>query len=311
MEHLNRNRESRSANASGYASEQYAMSLSEFGRVLALPESDGWLLADDIPNSQFRDGVGCYPIFSCRNWRVLSRDLDALAAQLISVRIVTDPFAEATQAELHAAFPEVCYEYKQHYITDLSLPLENVISSHHRRNVRLALRSLEIKRATLDAALLPSWCQLYDNLIGRHDIRGIAKFSRHSFAQQANVPGIETFAAYHDDRICGMALWYRQGDVAYYHLGAYDDRGYELKASYGIFRDALQYFAEEGIRYACLGAGAGVQAVPSGLTRFKQGWATHTRPAYFCGRIYQPAVYAKLACGAAPSTRFFPAYRAA
>lgn len=300
-----------SENDSGYASKQYAMSLSEFGRVLELPESGGWLLANEIPNSQFSDGVGCYPIFSCRNWRNLKRDLDALAAQLISVRIVTDSFADVTHAELQAAFSDVCYEYKQHYVTDLSLPLEKIVSSHHRRNVRSALRSLEIKRETFSAALLPSWCRLYDNLIRRHDIRGIARFSPQSFTQQANVPGLEAFVAYYDERICGMALWYRQGDVAYYHLGAYDDRGYELKASYGLFWDALQYFAEERVRYACLGAGAGVQAAPSGLTRFKEGWATHTRPVYFCGRIYQPAVYAKLACGADSSTCFFPAYRAA
>jgi hypothetical protein len=94
-------------------------------------------------------------------------------------------------------------------------------------------------------------------------------------------------------------------------LAAYSDHGYELGASFALFWSALSHFREIGIHWAALGAGAGLQSAESGLTRFKSGWSTHTRPVYFCGRILQPVAYAKLAAGAAASTGYFPAYRAA
>jgi Acetyltransferase (GNAT) domain len=234
-----------------------------------------------------------------------------MAADLVSVRIVTDPFADAGISQLKEAFPDVCYEFKQHFVTDLTLPLESFVASHHRRNARNALNGLTVRDTTADAELLTDWRRLYDNLVTRHGINGIARFSPLAFEQQAKVPGFKAFSAFDGDATCGMMLWYVNGDVAYYHLGAYSDRGYELGASFALFWSALGYFATTGIRWAALGAGAGLQSSESGLTRFKRGWATHTRPVYFCGRILQPVAYAKLAARVATSTGFFPAYRAA
>jgi hypothetical protein len=224
---------------------------------------------------------------------------------------VTDPFADVGLAQLEAAFPDVCYAYKEHFVTDLSAPLEDVARGNHRRNVRKALDAIEVREATRDANLLDEWQRLYANLVERHSITGIARFSRASFERQMAVPGFVAFAALDGQETCGMTLWYTRGDVAYYHLGAYSDRGYELGASFGLFWTALSQFKSHGIRWAALGAGAGTVAAESGLTRFKRAWATHTRPAYFCGRILQPSAYQRLAGAAATRTGFFPAYRAA
>src|SRR6185295_19178366 len=85
----------------------------------------------------------------------------------------------------------------------------------------------------------------------------------------------------------GMLLWYEQDSRDYYHLGAYSPAGYELRASFALFSYSMEYFAEHGSKWLSLGAGAGSGAeATSGLTRFKQGWASGTRPAYFCGRIF-------------------------
>ena len=227
----------------------------------------------------------------------------------MSVSLVTNPFADVSVSQLQATFPDVCYEYKQHFVTDLSLPLESIVQGNHRRNVRKALSAVDVYRSTAVDELLPHWQVLYDNLIERHEIGGIAKFSPTSLERQMRVPGFMAFAALDGDDTCGMTLWYVQGDVAYYHLGAYSDRGYELGVSFALFWNALTYFTGAGVRWAALGAGAGVKASESGLTRFKQGWATHTRPAYFCGRILQYAVYAKLAAATPSATGFFPGYR--
>jgi hypothetical protein len=295
----------------GYASREYAESLAEFGAVRHLPACGGWLLETRIPGSDLADGMSCYPLFCCNDWRQLANDLESLADDLVSVRIVTDPFADLEASQLKEAFPDACYEYKQHFVTDLTLPLTSIVASHHRRNVRKALDAVSVRNATPNAELSANWQPLYDNLIDRHGIGGIAKFSRQSFERQIATPGFTAFSALEGGETCGATLWYVRGDVVYYHLGAYSDRGYKLGASFALFWSALSYFAERGVRWAALGAGAGLSSAESGLTRFKRGWATHTRPVYFCGRILQPAAYAKLVGSSRPKASFFPAYRAA
>jgi hypothetical protein len=294
---------------SGYAHPQYAQSLAEFGTVRELPGSGGWLLERPVPLGKEIDGMGCYPLFCCRDWSAVGDDLDRLADRLVCVWLVTDPFAEIAWPQLKATFPDVCYEYKQHLVTDLSQPLEKTVSSHHRRNARKALANVRVCQSSPDDVLLSQWLPLYDNLLRRHAIEGIARFSPTAFARQMSVPGLTAFSARDGDETCGINLWYLRGDVAYYHLGAYSKQGYDCGASFALFWTALSHFAERGIRWAALGAGAGVNAAETGLTRFKRGWSTGTRPVFFCGRIMQPAAYQHLASGVPYGTTFFPAYR--
>lgn len=299
------------ASVSGYASRDYAESLSEFGDVRALPNCGGWLLETPIPNTNVRDAMGCYPMFACANWHQLAKDLAVLAPDLVSVRLVTDSFAAVDAAQLSAAFPDVCYEYKQHFVCDLARPLEQSVDRHHRRNTRKALTAVEVCEATNDSHIRGEWCALYDRLIERHGITGLQRFSGNSFARQLLVPGLVVFAAKEMGETCGVILWFVSGHVAYYHLAAYSDRGYELRASFALFWHSLAHFAKLGLRWAALGAGAGMHATDSGLTRFKRGWSTDTRPVYFCGRILQPKAYAELAANTSNAGRFFPAYRCA
>jgi hypothetical protein len=293
----------------GYANHQYAQSLAEFGTIRKLPECSGWVIERAIPNSILLDGMGCYPLFCCRDWSALSSDLQSLAEGLICVSLATDPFAKVSFPQLEAMFPDVCYEYKQHFVTDLSVPLESTVRGHHLRHVRKAMASLKVHQSSRGDELLSRWQSLYQNLIERHAISGIATFSPGAFERQMQVPGFIAFSALERDETCGITLWYVQGEVAYYHLGAYSDRGYDLGASYALFWNALTHFAGTGVRWAALGAGAGARTSTSGLTRFKQGWATGTRPVYFCGRILQPAAYQSLLSSDAEKTDFFPAYR--
>ena len=66
---------------------------------------------------------------------------------------------------------------------------ENV-PSNHKRNAKKALRSLDIHRCEDPAEYSEIWCGLYKNLIQRHNIQGIAKFSSLSFAFQFKTPGL-------------------------------------------------------------------------------------------------------------------------
>jgi Acetyltransferase (GNAT) domain len=293
----------------GYLHREYAESLDTFGTPSELPGSKGWILERSIPGFDYYDAMGCYPLFFCQNWSLLKADLEEIEERLVSLSVVTDPFGDYDEAYLGQCFPDVVIPFKQHFVVDLSRPLDTFVHSHHRRNARKALKDLRVERGTNPADFLDDWISLYQTLIERHNIDGIAAFSIEAFARQFNVPGIVVFRAVYNDTTVGMLLWYVQSNRAYYHLGAYSARGYELGASFALFDYAIRYFAEHELEWLNLGAGAGLSG-ESGLDRFKGGWSTGVRPAYFCGRILDVAKYAEiLRVRRLPPTKYFPAYR--
>jgi hypothetical protein len=299
--------------ATGYASSFYAGALDEFGEPRALPRSAGWLLEREIPGTPYRDAMGCYPLFACADWSRLALDLEDLAGKLVSVVLVTDPFGAFEARDLEDAFPGRVTPFKDHFLVDLERPLSFLGTAHHRRNTRKALSALAVEHDCPAAELSEDWPRLYDHLIARHGIRGIAAFSRASLARQLQVPGLVAFRALRGADPVGIMLWYRRGDVAYYHLAAYSAEGYRRRASFALVWRAIEVFAARGVRWLSLGAGAGVEAnLEDGLTRFKRGWATSTRTAYLCGRVCDPERYAELtAATRTERAAWFPAYRAA
>jgi hypothetical protein len=296
---------------SGYLHPDYAESLSEFGSPRFLPQAGGWILEREIEGRFERDATGCYPLFSCRDWSQLPLDLNALGKELVSIALVTDPFGEYDEAYLKDCFKDVVMFFKEHFVVDLTRIPDSFVSEHHRRNARKALREVNVEECGTPLDFLEDWMRLYSVLIKRHAVKGIAAFSRDAFAKQLAVPGITLLRAVRDGVSVGMLVWYVQGEVAYYHLGAYCERGYDLHASFALFSYAIERFASCGVRWLNLGAGAGAaQGVKSGLTRFKEGWATGVRPVYLCGRVFDRAKYDDIVkTKHAPPTKYFPAYR--
>ena len=308
--------------ATGYLSPAYTASLAEFGSPLALTGSGSWILRRTAAPG-VADAMGPYPLFCCRDWTRLTADLDDIAAEgapafadlapLTSLVVVTDPFADQDPGALAAAFPDRVAPFKDHLVADLSRPLSSFVSAHHQRYARRDHLAVELCARPLD--WLDEWCALYENLCGRHQISGIPALSRAAFTRQLAVPGLFAFRASAGGATLGMALWYRQGEVAYYHLAAYSDEGYRQRASFPLFWFTLEQLAAAGVGWASLGAGASAGGrAPSqgtdGLIRFKRGWSTGTRLTYLCGRIFRADIYAALAQqrGFADS-RYFPAYR--
>jgi hypothetical protein len=295
----------------GYLSPLYAESLAEFGTPLHLAASDGWLLLRPIPETAEHDAAGCYPLFNCRNWPSLATDLNHLATRAVAVSLVVDPFAEVDPNQLGRWFSDVCRPFKEHAVVDFRREWRQTISPHHRRNARAAARRVEVERCEVPSEWLEIWTDLYANLVARHEIRGIARFSRESFSRQLAVPGMTAFRAAVATETVGMLLWYMTEQVAYYHLGAFSPLGYASRAAFALFDVALGDLAAGGIRWAALGGGAGWQAAKEdGLTRFKKGWANDYRTAWFCGRILAPAKYHRLtAARPLAETEYFPKYR--
>ncbi|HVS80567.1 MAG TPA: GNAT family N-acetyltransferase [Pyrinomonadaceae bacterium] len=295
----------------GYLHAQYSQSLTEFGTPRFLPESGGWILERPAPNSPYLDAMGCYPLFACRDWSRLQTDLENIGTGLISLSVVTDPFGEYDLTLLRDCFADLVIPFKQHFVVDLARKMKRFVRPHHLRNARRAQSTLLVEICASPPDFLNEWTTLYETLVTRHGITGIAAFSKESFAKQLAVPGVVALRAMNRETTEGMLLWYVQGDVAYYHLGAYSARGYDLRASFALFSYALEYFAQKGLRWLNLGGASGSEeGQSSGLSRFKEGWSTGTRTAYLCGRIFDQQRYAEATrTSQVAASDYFPAYR--
>jgi hypothetical protein len=171
------------------------------------------------------------------------------------------------------------------------------------------MQSVNVSRCNSPSDHLTELCDLYAQLCHRHNIRGLRAFSKEAFQIQLAIPGAVMFRATADEEVVGLHLWYKQGDVAYAHLGATSEKGYSLMASYALYWASMEYFRDR-VRELDLGASAGYgSGVADGLTRFKRGWSNGTRTVYFCGRVLNKAQYVKLASQKIGRSDFFPTYR--
>jgi hypothetical protein len=305
-----------SSTARAYASKAYADALTDAGVPRLLPESGAWILEraiDDAPER--RDGMGLYPLFACPRWRGLDSDLRSLDGQLVSLVVVTDPFHPPdSEAAARSVFPDLCTRWKDHVILQGPSDWEGAASQHHRRYARAAQRKLQILRRDVDVRSIADWQRLYGELIARHNIQGLTRFSPEALKKHIEHPDVLVFSATDaNDVTVGMALFIVAGDDAWYHLGASSPEGYAAKASFGIFAVAFEELARRGVQRVDLGAAAGANAgANSGLFDFKSGWSENRLPTWLCGRIHDTAAYETLRQQRRGSqeTSFFPAYRA-
>lgn len=294
----------------GYLHQNYALSFSDFSTPRVLPRCGGWILERETPKLPYQDAMGCYPLFLCRDWANLGSDVEGLSDDLVSLALVTDPFGEYTNNDLMRCFDKVV-RYKEHFVTDLEDPSSRVATGKHRRNIATALRQIELEICPRPGDYLNEWVDLYSHLVCRHNISGLLSFSRYCFEKQLSLPGLVMFRAANKGRTVGLHLWVVTGNVAYGHLGATNEMGYKLMASYALYWFALETF-RGSIRWLDIGASpGGAHPTDQGLARFKRGWATGTRPVYFCARIFDQEKYHLLVTAAnIGQTDYFPAYRA-
>ena len=293
----------------GFAHPEYAHSLAEFGVPRELPLCGGWVLERPIPGQPNLDAMGCYPLFFCQDWSRLDPDLAGLSGDLVSLSLVTDPFGDYDEELLRRCF-DVVIPFKEHFVADLRQPITAIVSAHHRKYARRALRDVTIDICTEPARHLDEWADLYDSLVRRFDVRGIRAFSRKAFFKQLNIPGGVMFRALHQGETIAAHLLYAHDTVCYGHLVGSTSLGQELMASYALYWSEIEYFSAT-VDWLDWGAGAGIlNDSTNGLSQFKRGWSTGTRRSYFCGKILDRESYGKVveASGVAP-TNYFPAYR--
>ncbi len=293
----------------GYAHPRYAESLQEFGEPRELPHSGGWILERPIPGTPFKDAMGCYPLFACRDWNKLCADMKQVAADLVSVVFVAEPFAD-TPSGMEEQF-DLVKPFKTHYVADLSHSLESFVSRSHRHEARTSLKIMDVEICHKPVEYLGDWAMLYDNLIRRHNISGISAFSRRSFEIQMKTPGMIMALGRSEGKVVGATLALVRGHVAYTHLSAYSARGYKINASCGILWKLLTYLRQQGVRYFDNGGAAGLtDDHRSGLAHFKRGWSNDRRTVYLYGCVLNKKKY-ELLChrNKLAGTDYFPAYR--
>lgn len=293
----------------GYLHPLYAETLSEFGTPRELPQCGGWILEREIPGFPYRDAMGCYPLFSCRDWSQLAPDLEDIGTNLISLALVTDPLGEYNEDDLNRCFHQVT-PFKEHFIADLCRPMSDIVTHHHRYHARHALKKLVVEEVNNPIEHLEDWLDLYGVLTQKHHIQGIRAFSRAAFTQLFNTPGLVMVKALCEGVTVGAQLIIMQGDVGYAHLAAFSETGYKLGASYALDWSTLNLLSSK-IRWLDWGGGAGVTSDGSdGLSQYKRGWSTDKRMAYFCGRIFNQDKYHEISTAKnISSTDYFPAYR--
>ncbi len=294
----------------GYLSAEYAESFAEWGTVLPLPRSGGWLLKRAIPGSDHHDAMGPYPVFCCRNWAGLGADLDALSDHLIGASLVTDPFCPLDEEHLRRLFDHVI-PYKPHYIADLSLPVQDYVSKSRYRSAHKLLPQLEIEVLENPQHLVEEWITLQLELSGRHSLAGVRALSEDAIRRLFRVPGAVVMRAVHEDLTVGMHVDLMQGDVVYAHLAAYSARGYRIGASTALNVFEIEYFASRA-RWMSWGGVSGIEADTSdGLGVFKRRFSSNERMVYLCGKILNRHAYARLAKDRKQiGSNYFPAYRA-
>ena len=214
----------------GYLHRDYAGSLSEFGWPRPLPASQGWILERAIPGTASRDGMGCYPLFCCADWRGVAGDLTALADDLVSVVLVADPLGCHSPALLEGTFDRVI-PYKEHFVVETGRPLADFVKRSHRAHAERALKDVSVEVCSEPLTLLDEWERLYAVLTARHSVKGLRRLSRRAFEKQFAIPGIVMFRAVAGGQTVGLNVCYVQGDCAQDHLTAFDSVGYTLRAS--------------------------------------------------------------------------------
>ena len=278
-----------------YLHSEYGNSFQDSYSIIRLKNSQALIFKRPIHDTGLYDLMGAYPLLFCGDWKKLHIDLEDNMDNMISFTAVTDPFGEFNITDLKKTFNTLVVPFKDHFVTDLSLKENNFINKHNRRYSKKALNDLTIEVVKDPLPLLDKWCNLYSNLVKRNNIKGIANFSEESLKRQMKVPNSVIFCAKSKGKVVGITIWYMYKKIAYYHLGAYSDFGYEKRASYAIFWKVIEYFRHAGFSWLSLGAGAGVNNDGTdGLSRFKKGWSTGTKTTYLCGHIFDQKKYKKL-----------------
>ena len=290
-----------------YSSERYAKGFRDIGPVVRIECLDIWAQARAIPDTEYTDAIGIYPMCAptCpASKEQLVQELQAL--DLATLVLVTDPFTP-DQSWFGKMF-EYAQAYKPHFTVE-GLPEPPSFSKHHRYYVRRAQQKCETRIIQLSEHL-EAWQALYDFLVRKHELAGLHQFSLHYFESLSTLPEITAFGTFIDGQLVSASLWAEHENWVTSHLSATNDIGYQNNAGYAGYDYAIRHYANS--TRINLGGAPDAGRPTSQLESVKKGFSNATRPSWICGVVADHALYAELCQKQSPkvlNANYFPAYR--
>lgn len=290
-----------------YATLAYANTQKHIGQPLYVPAWRTHVIVRS-GDAQVRDAVGPYPLACLAQESDLVRGLEWLRdAGMVSVVLVVDTLTGPPLASFKEAFP-ITRIFKPHYLVDPDAGAY-APSKHHCYELRRADRRKVETRPTPLREILGQWTALYDELIARHRVTGIQRFSRESFEALADCEGVSAVGAFIDGELCSCHIWVQWRGRVWSHLAATNALGYANGAAYAVYDWSIRHYSGQLIN---LGGAAGIgSAEDDGLAKFKAGFANRQHPSHLCGAILDAATYHALCAERGiRESDYFPAYRA-
>ena len=273
--------------ATGYRHAAYAQSLVEFGTPRSLTRCGGWILEREIANAGARDGMGCYPLFACRDWGALgagprrSRLLPGLASPSSRIPSVSESptrlreCVSGSRPPLQAAFHLRSDRPLKSAVSPQS-PLQSRTGPTLRRRSTSASRHMHGRRPGT-ICIMRSCGGMASGVVALFPLRHWPASSRFP-AWSCSAPSMATRWSAWRSGMCRT----RSPTITWRHRTTWATRFARRTACSGAHSSSSKRPALTAVD---LGAAAGRQDVADGLSRFKRGWATGQRTAYLCGRI--------------------------
>lgn len=165
--------------------------------------------------------------------------------------------------------------------------------SNARRNVRKSLRQGVMVEEAVGAGNLDVFVALYGRTMDRLGASSFYRFPRSYFDELAEMPETRLFAATLDNQVLAMALVMVGHKILHYHLGANDERFFELRPMNALLHGVTRWGAARGFKEFHLGGGRS-SAQDDALLRFKASMSS-LRKDYFIGtRLFQHDLYGEL-----------------
>ena len=269
------------------------------------------MLVRPIGETNRTDAMGCYPLFSCQDWKRLGEDLTELGRDCVSLVLVADPFAPLTEADLRQRFDLVA-PFKQHFVAELSQATRDFVAGDRYRRARTTLRRMTVEVAeSANSGWIDDWMALQSELDSRHVLLGMRRLSREATARLFETPGVVIFRAILDGVTAGMHVDFIDGDRAYAHLAAYSAAGYRANISTALYVFEIDFLRGRVDRIDWGGVAGLADDHRNGLGLFKACFSNARVTAYLCGKIFDRRAYDAMAQRRGSfDASYFPAYRA-
>ncbi len=290
-----------------YNTLQFARSYEFAGAIVSLPRSGLKVIQRRI-RGQYYDLLGVYPFVHEVDVALLELDLQELSSDVVSLVMVADPFCSPQMLE-NTTHWEVSRPFKRQSMLNLQTDDAPPWSKNLRRDIRIGTASNDLSWAKPGADSARTFWNLYQRIVEKHQVDGIARLSEKSIEQQLSCQGASMLIATDSKQVSGAAIIFRVGDWANLHLMAVHPGAMKSCAGAALLAQTIEQLRAEGSRLFNLGGSAGLQdAANDGLWKFKKRWGDCTGETALLGKVLNPSAYQTL-CSGRQRRPFFPAYR--